>query len=103
MQETDVCNSNNAMEVVKFSVNRNGSTFMLDEPTQELVEDYYVQEVKDAVVLQEVNCDPITQHFVTVNGDMLKEDSQYRVQGGESLHRMKRKVMEPYILRFPRG
>lgn len=76
-------NSNNAMKKVMFSVNRNGSTFMLDEPTQELVENYYVQKVEDAVVLQEVNCDPITQHFVTVNGDALKEDSQYIVRGGE--------------------
>lgn len=76
-------NGNQGMEKITFSVNRNGSTFMLDEPTQELVEKYYVQEVDASVVLQEVNCDPVTQHFVTVNGDTLKEDSQYRVQGGE--------------------
>lgn len=76
-------NGNQGMEKITFSVNRNGSTFMLDEPTQELVEDYYVQTVNASVVLQEVNCDPIMQHFVTVNGDTLKEDSQYRVQGGE--------------------
>lgn len=75
-------NSNNAMEKVTFSVNRNGSTFMLDEPTQELVEKYYVQKVEESVVLKEVNCDPVTQHFVTVNGETLKEDSQYHVNGG---------------------
>lgn len=80
-------NSNQAMEKVTFSVNRKGSTFMLDEPTRELVENYYVQEVKDAVVLQEVNCDPVTQHFVTVNGNELKENSQYLVRndgGGDT-------------------
>lgn len=80
-------NSNQAMEKVTFSVNRKGSTFMLDEQTQELVENYYVQEVKDAVVLQEVNCDPVTQHFVTVNGNELKENNQYLVRndgGGDA-------------------
>lgn len=76
-------NSNNIVETVTFSVNRNGSTFMLDEPTRELVEDYYVQEVDESVVLQEVNCDPVMQHFITVNGDALQEDSQYLVRGGE--------------------
>ena len=76
-------NGNQGMETITFSVNRNGSTFMLDKSTQELIDKYYVQQVDAAVVLQEVNCDPVTQHFVTVNGNTIKEDGQYRVQGGE--------------------
>lgn len=76
-------NGNQGMETITFSVNRNGSTFTLDKSTQELIDKYYVQQVDAAVVLQEVNCDPVRQHSVTVNGDIIKEDSQYRVQGGE--------------------
>lgn len=73
-------NSNSAMDSIMFSVNRNGSTFMLSESTQGLVDDYYVQEVGEAVVLKEVNCDPVVQHKIIVNGDTIRENSQYHVQ-----------------------
>lgn len=73
-------NSNSAMDSIMFSVNRNGSTFMLSESTQELVDNYYVQEVGEAVVLQEVNCDPVVEHKIMVNGSTIRENSQYQVQ-----------------------
>lgn len=73
-------NSNSAMDSIMFSVNRNGSTFMLSESTQELVDNYYVQEVGEAVVLKEVNCDPVVQHKIMVNGSGIRENSQYHVQ-----------------------
>lgn len=73
-------NSNSAMDSIMFSVNRNGSTFMLNESTQALVDNYYVQEVGEAVILQEVNCDPVVEHKIMVNGSAIRENSQYHVQ-----------------------
>lgn len=80
MREMTVAEGGNeGMESVMFSVNRNGSTFMLDTATQEVVGNYYVQMVEENVVLKEINCDPITEHQVTVNGEALQENADYQV------------------------
>lgn len=87
MSEMAVAESGNElMESIMFSVNRNGSTFMMDDNTRSLVEHYYVTGVEADVVLQEINCDPISEHEVMINGERLLENTQYRIENrqGES-------------------
>lgn len=70
--------------LLTFSVNRLGSTFELDSKTVDLLGKYYVQRVKDDVVLVEINADPLQEYKVSLNGKTLSE-SQYKVDhvGGE--------------------
>lgn len=70
--------------LLTFSVNRLGSTFELDSKTVDLLNKYYVQNVKDDVVLVEINADPLQEYKVSLNGKTLAE-SQYKVDhvGGE--------------------
>ena len=70
--------------LLTFSVNRLGSTFELDSKTVDLLSKYYVQNVKDDVVLIEINADPLQEYKVSLNGKTLSE-SQYKVDhvGGE--------------------
>lgn len=64
-------------ETVTFSVNRNGSTFRVDENTADLLDQYYVYEVPQNVVIEEINTDPIENYVVKMNGNVLKEGSDY--------------------------
>ena len=74
--------SENAL--VTFSVNRDGSTFEIDENTINVVEQYYVQTVEKDVLIVEVNADPLKQYAVTLNGKELEESKDYTVteEGG---------------------
>ncbi len=65
--------------LVVFSVNRNGSTFMLDQNTSDMVDQYYVQNVLNDVMAVEINADPLFEHHVTVNGKEIKENTDYTV------------------------
>lgn len=65
--------------LVSFSVNRDGSTFDLNEATSEIVENYYVYEVSEDIVIIEVNADEITEHKVTLNGTTLVEGEDYEI------------------------
>ncbi len=65
--------------LVTFSVNRNGSTFALDDYTQKLVDTYYVTEVDGIVTIIEINPDPINESAVTLNGKELVKDTDYSV------------------------
>lgn len=47
--------SNGISNFFTFSVNRNGSTYSIDENTKELVGRYYVQHVENDVVIYEIN------------------------------------------------
>lgn len=69
---------------VQFSINRDGSTFMLGEYTQSLVNDYYTQYVTDDVVIIEINPDVLKENKVILNGKDLTEGSDYTVasEGG---------------------
>lgn len=74
-------------EQVRFSINRNGSTFTYgDEETRDLAEQYYVQNVDHDVVIHEINVDPVTNYSVTVNGVELVEGDGYTttISGGGS-------------------
>ena len=70
--------------LVVFSVNRDGSTFMLAQNTSDMVHQYYVQNVLDDVVVFEINADPLSEHHVTVNGKEVNENTDYSVtqEGG---------------------
>jgi hypothetical protein len=79
--------SNATMQTVVFSVNREGSTFMLDDNATELVGTYYVQNVYDDVVIIETNADPLRSYKVTVDGTDKTEGVDYTVTqtgGGDS-------------------
>lgn len=70
--------------LVTFSVNRDGSTFEVDENTVDVVDRYYVQNVENDVVIVEINADPLMEHTVTLNGKALEKDKDYTVteEGG---------------------
>lgn len=61
----------------EFYINRNGSTFKIDENTQKLLDNYYVSSVDNDIVIQEINVDPIENYVVKLNGTALKENEDY--------------------------
>ena len=71
--------------LLKFSVNRDGSTFELDRSTLEVVDNYYVQNVTQNIAIVEINADEITEHTVSVDGNELTEGTDYTVnsEGGD--------------------
>lgn len=65
--------------LLTFSVNRDGSTYEINEDTADLIKKYYVQNVTDDVVIVETNADPLTEYKVTLNGTELVKDKDYTV------------------------
>ncbi len=65
--------------LVTFSVNRNGSTFEIDENTADIVEKYYIQNVNDDVVIVEINADPLMEYTVSLNDKALENGKDYTV------------------------
>ncbi len=68
-------NNGGEMEQVQFSINREGSTFHVTEQTEKILSDYYVKNLKNAVVVEEINVDPIENYVVELNGEMLSEEN----------------------------
>ena len=70
--------------LVTFSVNRDGSTFEIDKNTVGVVEQYYVQNVVNDIVIVEINADPLKTYTVTLNGKALEKGKDYTVteEGG---------------------
>ena len=64
-------------EEVRFSINRDGSTFAVNESTDKLLEQYYVYSVNEDVVIEEINVDPIENYTVKLNGEVLGEGKDY--------------------------
>lgn len=62
---------------VRFSINRDGSTFAVNEATDKLVNQYYVYSVNEDVVIEEINVDPIENYTVKLNGEALTEGKDY--------------------------
>ena len=62
---------------VRFSINRNGSTFAVDKNTAALLEQYFVYQVDEDVVIEEINVDPIEDYVVKLNGEELVEGEDY--------------------------
>ena len=73
-----VLSDGNEYEEVRFSINRNGSTFAMNENTEKLVNQYYVYSVDEDVVIEEVNVDPIENYVVKLNGNALTEGTDYK-------------------------
>jgi hypothetical protein len=72
-------------ETVRFSVNRNGSIFLLDETTMQMMEQYYVYRVEQDVVIDEINVDPVETYRIKLNNQVLQEGIDYttRLSGDE--------------------
>lgn len=51
-------------EEVIFSVNRMGSTFMLDDSTKKLVSDKYIKQVEEDIIITEINPDTVNKYAV---------------------------------------
>lgn len=64
----------NEYENVQFSINRNGSNFMLDSATEEVVENYYIYSMNEDIVIQEINVNPVEIYAVRMNGELLTEN-----------------------------
>ena len=76
--------------LINFSVNRDGSTFSLDENTMKLVENYYVQKAAHDVVVTETNPDEVVSCNIKVNGKELTEGTQFQIRdvsNGDGWHR----------------
>lgn len=75
-----VVDSGNAnVPQVRFSVNRNGSTFILDEYTRKAVDSYYVGKVEQNIVIEEINVGQLDEYKVELNGKVLTEGEDYTV------------------------
>ncbi len=62
-----------------FSVNRKGSAYTLSESTEKLVNQYYVQNVLNDIVVVEINADPLDEFTVTLNDKKLTEGKDFEV------------------------
>ena len=72
-------NRSGADTLCTFSVNRNGSSYVLSETTEKLVKQYYVQNVLEDVVIVEINADPLEGFTVTLNDKKLVEGKDFEV------------------------
>ena len=71
--------------LLTFSVNRDGSTFEIDEYTTGVLHNYYVQNVTSDVTITEINADPLKSFSVSVNNKELTEGVDYTVtESGEN-------------------
>ena len=77
----DIKDSNNrGMKTMSFSVNRKGSTFILDDYIQDVVDKYFVQNVNKDVKITEINVDTLREYKVELNKKKLKEGVDYNVE-----------------------
>ena len=77
VQKTFALHDGKEHEKISFSVNRNGSTFSVDENTAALLEQYYTYDVRNDVVIFETNVDPVENYTVKLNGKELTEGTDY--------------------------
>ena len=75
---------NESTETITFSVNRFGSTYEMSSETKKLIENYYVQNVINDIVITEINADKLLEYAVTLNDKLLTKDVDYSVveEGG---------------------
>ena len=82
---TDLSGRSYTLKPIKFSVNRFGSTYEIEDNTKRLVETYYVQSVDEDVIVIETNVDAITNYeiLLSINGNQaeaLVEDRDFTVK-----------------------
>ena len=69
-----------ADDLLRFSVNRNGSAYSIDDHTAKLIGQegiHYVQNISRDIVFYEMNADSVTEAVVTLNGQDLVEGTDY--------------------------
>ncbi len=66
--------------LMSFSVNRSGSTFMIDNDLKQVVDNYYINSIDDDIVITETNADEITQSVIYVNDTELKANVDYSIE-----------------------
>lgn len=83
--ETYVAKRSGKETLLTFSVNREGSSFDLDDNTINLINKHYIQEVDNPVVISEINVDTLNQRKVSINGKELEESEYtFNQSGGDS-------------------
>ena len=65
---------------IMFSVNRQGSTFLLNPNTIKIVESYYIRDVSESIIISEINVDPLEKISITVNEEELAEGKDFVVE-----------------------
>ncbi|MEE1517965.1 MAG: Ig-like domain repeat protein [Lachnospiraceae bacterium] len=70
--------------LLTFSVNREGSVYDVNDVTEQLIKDTYVQSISDDLAIVEVNADELVEYQVILNGKALTEDVDFTVvkEGG---------------------
>lgn len=68
------------LEQLRFSVNRHGSTFMLNEYTREAADSYYLSSVDNDIVIEEINADSLEDYKVELNKKLLVDGMEYTVK-----------------------
>ena len=66
--------TNGRSDFFAFSVNRNGSTYSVNKATKKLVSKYYVQNVDNDIVIDEINVDTLTGSDLKKNVKITKND-----------------------------
>ncbi len=66
--------------LVQFSVNRKGSTFLVNEFTDKLIKDFYVKNANENIVITEINADELLENTVSLNGKELELNKDYVVE-----------------------
>lgn len=67
----------NEYESVQFSINRNESTFRIDDNTKWLIDQYYVYNVMNDVVIEEINTDTVEDYALKLNGKKMTEGTEF--------------------------
>lgn len=80
--ETYVAKRSGKETLLTFSVNREGSSFDLDDNTINLINKHYTQQVDKPVVISEINVDTLNQRKVSINGKELGESEYTFNQSG---------------------
>ena len=70
----------NEAEKVEFSVNRKGSVFQISDYAKEIIQYYYIQQVEKDIEIVEVNADLLQDYNIMLNGILLEELKDYRVE-----------------------
>lgn len=79
----DACTE--ADTLVVFSVNREGSTFELNDSIADVVKKKYIRNLTENIVVEEINVDSLTKYTVILNDRELVKDRDYQVteEGGK--------------------
>lgn len=74
-----IAEKTSADKLLVFSVNRNGSVYEVDENTLSIMEHGYIQNLKNDIVITEINTDELQDYMITLNGATLIEGVDYTV------------------------